>query len=231
MFGHTDTVEQHKEFTRNEWLYSDYYKNTLIWLKKFNPKIMIDAGACAGESTFFLFDNIQSLNKSFLIEPIKSNFDFISERIKNDERFNAINKALYYGDNTIKIGNNSGVGSYSMLTNQNCVEYKTITLEEITNHADFIKIDIEGSEYNVIENSKLLKNISILEIEFHNNFEYNVVPNKSRYDIWKPFIEKHLPDHIMVEGGNNKTYNWYNTTPVVYDGSGLFIHKNLLNTI
>lgn len=77
----------------------------------------------------------------------------------------------------------------------NLVEYdKTVamtTLEEILYHETIkvipglIKIDAEGSEYNIIENSILLKMVKFLLIEFHGHNEQYL----------REYLIAHLPEH------------------------------------
>ena len=57
---------------------------------------------------------------------------------------------------------------------------------------DFVKIDVEGCEYNIIENSSYLKTVKFIEIEFH-NYDINI----------SDFIRKNLPSHKIEIFGLN----------------------------
>jgi FkbM family methyltransferase len=234
MYGITNTLESHLNYTKNEWTSSQYYIEVLNFLKKKQIKNFIDIGACSGGVSDIFFEAIPSLKKCIMVEPISSNYEFIINRFKNDNNRLTVNKALFYNKKNISIGsvgNNVGAHSYQSNINSSLVE--TITLEELYNQnkdflqdkIDFIKIDIEGAEYNFIENSKLLKTIPFIEIEFHNNPEYNVIDGVSRHEIWGPFIEKYLPNHKLVYGGLTNPVFTPNGDKVVYDGSAFLILK------
>ena len=65
------------------------------------------------------------------------------------------------------------------------------TLEEIFNNKTMpivpwlVKMDVEGSEYNIIENSTLLKEVRFLIIEFHGHNEQYL----------REYLSVHLPEH------------------------------------
>lgn len=239
MFGKTNNVNSHVDYTENEWTTSEYYCEVLEFLKERKIKNFIDIGACSGILGKLLFSKIDSLENCILVEAMESNFNFIKEDYKNNSKVKLYNNALYYGKEYVGIGEiGDSVGSFSILSNDNTKLIKTITLENIleesidilNNDVDFIKIDIEGAEYNIIENSEVLKNIKYIEIEFHNNDEYGITSDKSRYEVWGPFLEKYLPNHQLVIGGD-KEYNmgrFFGYHQAVYDGSGFFVLKDLL---
>jgi FkbM family methyltransferase len=233
MFGNTHNLESHLDYTKNEWVSSQYYKKVLDFLKEKQIKKFVDIGACSGGVSDIFFDNIKSLEKCIMVEPIEDNYSFIANRFKGDNKRLTINKAVYYNSKTIKIGHvGSNVGGYSFQSGVKAMEFPTITLEDIIiensefldGDIEFIKIDIEGAEYNLIQNSKLLKTIPYIEIEFHNNPEYNIdTTTNIRHDVWGKFIEKYLPNHNLVYGGKNEKVLWPNGQEVVYDGSGFFV--------
>jgi hypothetical protein len=128
-----------------------------------------------------------------------------------------LNKAIFYGDSKIRIDNTgNGVGSYSItFANLNSKEYDATTLENIFDEFgefDFIKIDIEGAEKNLIENSSKIHDVKYLEIEFHRELIKSTE--------WNKYTEKYLQNHILVYGGNDGRKQ---------DGSGFFVRKDLLD--
>lgn len=227
MYGNTNTLSNHVEYTKNEWSSSEYYKQVINFLSEKKIKSFVDIGSCTGILYEILLNKIPSIELSVLVEANPNNFNFIKERLNNFEKVNIINNALFYGSETIKIGEvNSNVGAWSYKSNSNNIEIKTITFEEIileyfndSNLPDFVKIDIEGAEYNFIENSTKLKEIPYIEIEFHNNDEYGIFEGSitSRNSIWRPFVEKYLPNHEIILGGQSE----------FYDGSALFKLKEI----
>jgi hypothetical protein len=81
--------------------------------------------------------------------------------------------------------------------------FKVKPLEALFKKApDLLKMDIEGSEYNILENSELLQECPYLIVEFHNHLSEYV----------RDFIHSWLPNHELIEftgeayGG---PYYWY----------------------
>lgn len=194
------TLEEHVTYTRKEWTEEKYYLNVVDYLKQKNIKKIIDAGGCTGEVTKVIYENVSTLEKSFIIEASKINSEFIEKNLQfSNLDVEIINKFLFYGKESVSIGLNSGdnnVGGYSINCSDNIIENSigTMSLESIDDDIDFIKLDIEGSEKNVIMNSSKLKKINFLEIEFHDDLQ-NLK--------WKPFVEKYLNTHKVVFDDNH----------------------------
>jgi len=190
----TSTLEKHQVYTRNEFKDNEYYSKVLDVLKSNDIKSMIDAGACTGEVTKVMFEFIPTLKISYLIEPMKENIEFIKENLK-EYQTEVINKALLYGEKTVsfgKIPHNVGGGSV-FLQGDRVVD--TITLEELP-LVDFLKMDIEGLEANVIKNSTNLQKTKFIEVEFHH---YDELLEKEENRI--PFVNEWLPNHKVLFGG------------------------------
>ena len=193
----TSTLEKHQVYTRNEYKDNKYYAFVLKTLKKAKITSMIDAGACTGEVSKMMFEEIPTLKKSYLIEPMAENIEFIKNNLKEYD-VEVINKALIYGEETVSFGKlpqNVGGGSVFL---QGDRVVKTIKLEELP-VVDFLKMDIEGLEANIIQNSKNIQKIKFLEIEFHHyddvlQFKENRVP----------FVTKWLPNHKVLLDSSDK---------------------------
>ena len=160
------TLNEHITYTRNEWLKQKYYSNVIDYLRNKKIKTIIDAGGCTGEVTKIIFEYIDTVRKSFIFEASKVNSNFIKENL-NGYNIEIINKFLFYGKESISIGlsiNDNNVGGYSMNHTDNIIEdcVPTTTLESIDIDIDFIKLDIEGAEENVIINSSKIKKIKFL---------------------------------------------------------------------
>lgn len=193
----TSTLEKHKDYTRNEYKDNPYYAFVLKTLKKAKIISMIDAGACTGEVTKMMFRSIPTLKKAYLIEPMEENIEFIKENLKNYD-VEVINKALIYGEETVSFGklpHNVGGGSVFL---QGDRKVKTIKLEELP-VVDFLKMDIEGLEANIIQNSKNLQKIKFLEIEFH-HYDELLCHKENRV----PFVTKWLPNHKVLLDSSDK---------------------------
>lgn len=193
----TSTLEKHQVYTRNEYKDNNYYSTVLDTLKNAKIESMIDAGACTGEVTKMMFEQIPTLKKACLIEPMEENIEFIKNNLK-EYKVEVINKALVYGETTISFGklpHNVGGGSVFL---QGDRKVPTVRLEELP-IVDFLKMDIEGLEANVIQNSTNIQKIKFLEIEFHHyddllQFKENRVP----------FVTKWLPNHKVLLDSSDK---------------------------
>lgn len=182
------TLEEHVIYTRNEFLNYKYYID--IFKKLVENKIVsyIDIGANTGEVCNVMFEFLPTLKDAYLIEPEDNNFKFMQKNVKN-VNCKLFNCAIGYNyKNANLVAHWSGnVGGFMLIEN-NSEDQQSInikTLEELNiPKVDLIKIDIEGGEYNLIENSTFLKTAKFLEIEFH---DYN-----------KPlrqYVKKYLPEY------------------------------------
>ena len=194
-------LNEHVHYSRNEWSTFEYFVNVVNFLEKKEIKTMIDVGGCTGEVTAILLEKIPSLEKAIILEPVKENYEFIVSRLNGDGTVEVINKALFYGEEYICLGqcdNNTNVGGWSFKHNTNKLDrVKTITLEDLPK-VDFIKIDIEGAEINVIPNSKTIHNTSYIEIEFHDEL--------NEEDKWKNYINQYLPNHEITFSRNQNVF-------------------------
>lgn len=214
----TTSLDNHVMYTRTEFENSPYYMSVLEFLKDKNIKTMADIGGCAGETSIILLENIPTLKKCIILEPIYENFVYINNRIDHSTT-TVIDKAVYYGNDSVKMGRNKGsVGAWSILSNDESVEFDTITLEEISDiigGIDFVKIDIEGAETNLIENSTIIHDIKYIEVEFHWCGEMKLIMSSN----WGPYVEKWLPNHVVVFGGQDGRNQ---------DGSAFLVRKDLI---
>jgi FkbM family methyltransferase len=209
------TLEEHRQWTKLEWETNDYFKKVINFLKDKNIKTSLDCGGCTGEVSNILIKNIISLENAIIIEPVFDNYNFILENVKSEKvNIEVINKALFYGEDFIRLGlDQFNVGGYSVKWENYFDNIPTTTLETILEKysIDFIKMDIEGSEKNVMQKSEKLCDIKYLEIEFHDSIFHP--------DMWKPFVEKHLPNHQIL----------FDNTEYMDDGSccsNAFLVKN-----
>lgn len=181
-----NTLYEHIKYTENEWNNVDYFINVLNFLENKNIKKVLDVGGCTGKVSSILIEKIPSIEKIIILEPIEENFNFIKKEMELLNKVEIMQKALYYGKTQIQLGQcDDNVGGWSFEHSMNKTDYiQTITLEQFFD-IDFLKMDIEGSEKNVIENSTYIHDIPYLEIEFH-------------FDLWldwKEFVIKNLTNH------------------------------------
>ena len=155
--------------------YSDYFP----FYKKVN---IIDIGAHYGYFSIFAKNNTDKNSIIIAIEPNKSNFKHLEKNIRdckisNIRSFNyAIGgksglSKLYQGQTP----NHSIVENYILLKqNRGFEEIEVKTLEEFINEnnldkIDFLKMDCEGAEYSILENTPnyIYDKIITISMEFH----------------------------------------------------------------
>jgi FkbM family methyltransferase len=134
--------------------------------------IVIDVGGYEGK---WANDIYERYNCTVIIfEPIKKYYDKIVERFKGNNKIKVYNYALSNRDSNEKI---------SLLSDSSSIfkkskNYENITLvnsssffdKETIGKIDLIKINIEGGEYDLLENlieSGLISNIKNIQVQFH----------------------------------------------------------------
>ncbi len=146
---------------RNYDLYSNGELTVLKKISKFNPSVIIDGGANIGDYTK-LANKLNPNTSIYSFEPVKNTFEKLKNNLKNINNVTLINKGLYK-DNCTKQINIFDSDTHSSLYNIQGLSYKANqkqTIELIRgdnfmndykiNEIDFLKIDVEGAEYDVI---------------------------------------------------------------------------------
>lgn len=190
-------------------MYGDEYKLNDI---DFKPNdIVIDIGSNVGIVSIYLAKKYPFL-KIYSFEPVKCNYDNFLENIKlnkiPDGIINVENKAITKDGRDVKMffdRLNSGCSSIFRNTNSNSDEVLdkvySITLDEIIkkyniNTIKLLKIDCEGSEYEIIENTKEenLKKILHFRGEFHED-KNQIIGNAAKL---KEYLERYINDIKIV---------------------------------
>lgn len=199
----TTNFQEMIQYTKNEWNNSDsYFGRALNLAKERKIKSFVDLGSCLGEVSKIFLEAVPSIKKIIAIEAMPQNFDFLITNLKSDTcDITYVNKAVFYGASTVKMGtSHSNVGGFGIhaegiLNNNEKVldGIETTTLEKIFGELeiDFMKIDIEGAEKNVLENSTSIRNVKLIELELHDSLESE--------SIHLPFLQEYLPNHRVVE--------------------------------
>lgn len=155
----------------------------------------------------FFSDNV----KIIAFEPVSENFEMLKEKIKTIKKLkNArlYQKAVFYGTDkayAYGVGDNSSAGLFlegtlpdvdpndhrkPILTTH---IFECTTLEnEISdiNLVDVCKIDVEGSEYNIIRNSSFLRErVNNILLEYHWKTEKQAID----------WLKENLPSHEIVK--------------------------------
>lgn len=177
--------------------------------------IVIDIGANVGMVSILLAKKFPFL-KIYSFEPLKENYDNFIKNIELNnipkEVITAENKAVTKDGRLITMSINSAnkggssttdvISINSIMTKENS-QVESITLEEIFNKYNInklklLKIDCEGSEYEILYNTdtNLLKNIENLRGEFHENKNLT-----DEYDIDKlcEYVSKYIKNYKVTK--------------------------------
>ena len=188
-----NTLQEHITYTRNEWS-KEYYKEIIDFLKDKKIESFIDLGGCVGEVSLILLEQIDTIKKCYIVEPVKENYEFILNRFSDKNNVEVYNFAIYYGLENISMGqisqNDINVGGWSFSDKHSVLKTNLIptkTLEDIP-LCDFIKIDIEGSEVNLLTNSNSIGNFKYIALETHDALRND----------YENFISDKLPNHKII---------------------------------
>jgi FkbM family methyltransferase len=187
----------------NEFLYEYFWNVVGLFLSNRNVKTIVDIGASSGLSALMFLD-YPVVEKIICFEPDENNYkDLLINLGPYMDKVIPYNFGIYYGkeeSDVYGIGDNSPLGYFIDGVKENslgefykdsAVKYggKKFKLSELEKHVNFpvdlIKMDVEGSEYNIVPNSTIVKETKYLIISFH-NYPFTYV-----YD----FIRKNLPEH------------------------------------
>ena len=164
---------------------TDLMALTHVWLigeykrKKFeinDDDVIIDVGGHIG--LFSLYASQFCKNGSiFTFEPMVENFDLLSENIKlnNLDNIKIFNLAVSNSNSSVKLYLNQDDAGHSMFSKSSkSVTVNSISLQQIfdnnnIDYCDFLKLDCEGSEYEIIKNlpTPYFKKIKKMIIEYH----------------------------------------------------------------
>ena len=154
---------------------------------KINPKNIIDLGACWGEFSLFLSKQFPK-SKIYSIEGSKKNFDVLKINLNHNYKFskNIEPHNIIISDkdgfeeildsvstmNVIKRLNDQKEGNYNNIKASTIYSFISKLSVEVV---DFLKIDIEGSELNLLTDLKKIffKSIQI-ELINYNSIESNI---------------------------------------------------------
>lgn len=193
-------------------------------LKKFNPKegdVVLDIGANLGRYTVIAAKKVKQKGKVISIEANPAVYDLLAKNIKLNELTNVVslNCAVYSEKTTIKffinkdlknnqygtinpdIGNFGSKGLEQFVNvNANTVDSLLTTNNIRSEEVKWMKIDVEGAEFEVIKGSKVLlsnaKNLTII-VEIHNLSNgktlYNEIKNFLLSHNFKIEFEEHRP--------------------------------------
>lgn len=177
-------------------------------LPKFiDPKIIIDVGANIGAASFY-FSETYPNSTIYAFEPAKDLIQILKKNLKTNNNVEIINKAVsnknekhskffidyynYDGSSLYKEyhqTNNLDLDKYEIVET---IDLFNFCLENNIREIDILKVDAEGSEFEIIET--LIKNevdIKLLYCESHNKKNYKKISEllKDSFNIKKDLIK------------------------------------------
>jgi FkbM family methyltransferase len=195
-----------REFHDHFW-WNEIVRNYLV-TKRDQIKTIIDIGANIGMATRFFLDTLDpEVIHSFETDP--ENFARL-KRLTKDDRVKFYPYGVYYGATESKVAGielfgHVGYSCVSVLDedhkfagtiNYEGKIFELRELEEFVDYADMIKLDCEGAEFNIIENSEMVRNAKFVLGEFHNN------EMKYFYD----YLNTYFPNHKMINKFESPPY-------------------------
>ena len=164
---------------------TDLMALTHVWLieeyarKKFEIKsndTVIDVGAHIGLFTMYATQSCKNGN-IYSYEPVKENFEILKANIaiNNLQDVKIFNSAVSNSDSTITLFINNDESGHSMFSesSENIIVNSTTLMKIFDKNnikkCNFLKLDCEGAEYEIIEKlpSKYFKMIEKMVIEYH----------------------------------------------------------------
>jgi FkbM family methyltransferase len=213
---------KYEEVKYNEYCdFNDFNMYSSFNIDVNNIRNFVDIGSCYGFASMpFLRKNI----KTYMIDADESNIRLLEENFKNNSNINILYKAISNIDGNVDFYLEGGCSVVSSLYQTNALGSETnrvkVTVPSITPNTliekyieepyiDFMKIDVEGAEYDLFESitDENLNKISRLIIEYHNNNNeqvLGVLKKLTKNDFYFEFdvfknedLNKHPVDRLM----------------------------------
>lgn len=183
---------------------------------------IIDCGAYIGTSILFFKKNYPNA-KILAFEPDNKNLKTLTKNLQ-EWKFSDIqieNSAVWIENGEITFNSEGSMASKIININENIEEEKSIHRTKsvrlndlLIEDIDFLKIDIEGAEYEVIKDcSTNLKNVKNLFIEYHGNYNEMYKLN----EILNILLEQNFKYYIKEAGSIYNQPFWETTSKYNFD--------------
>ncbi len=156
----------------NEWVGDNGDETLRLNYKLTNESVVVDAGGYHGTWSERIF-NLYNPNV-FILEPIKKYYNDISNKFSNNEKIKVLNYGLSSKKDELEINlDNDGSSIFKSGSNKEKIIVTTIDeflTENNIPYINLLKINIEGSEYDLLEDilSKGIQNkIENIQVQFH----------------------------------------------------------------
>jgi FkbM family methyltransferase len=182
--------------------------------EKNDPRI-IDCGANIGLSVIY-FKSIFLKAKIIAFEPDPNIFKILSDNLKNFDinDVEIINKAVWNKNGDVSFNASGGVGGRIDDEVEVSKETPAIRLKDLLNEKiDFLKIDIEGAEYEVVRDcADYLSNVENIFIEYH-----SMLRNEQKLDEILLILKRAGFKYYIKEAWNNQPFPYTNARGNLFD--------------
>ncbi|MBR4791682.1 MAG: FkbM family methyltransferase [Treponema sp.] len=140
------------DYLKDVWHKNQYFDSTVIDLKKITK--YVDCGAYTGDTYEDLIRNFNNWNGiAYLLDPEKENIEILKNKYEKNENINIIPKGAWNEKKELFFSNTRGDTGF---VSSDGVKIEVDTIDNILDGkcVDFIKMDIEGSEYNALLGAK-----------------------------------------------------------------------------
>jgi FkbM family methyltransferase len=160
------------------------YRETLLWKQydidlPFSPKIIVDAGANIGTASVY-FAQTYPEARIIAVEAEPSNFEVLVRNVRHYPAITPVHAALWSRDGEISVSepdpSSGSSGEWGFVTHDGpgrrvrAITMRTLMQEMQIPVIDLAKIDIEGAEQEVFQDTMWMKDMRCLMIELHDRF-------------------------------------------------------------
>jgi FkbM family methyltransferase len=197
-----------------------FFKEIYRFKSETNTPLIIDCGANIGLAVLY-FKKIFPGAKIFAFEPDDLNFQLLEKNITTNKLTGVIAKkaAVWNSNGFISFKSEASEGSHIAFDGSGNELVSTVRLADLLtfeDKIDFLKIDIEGAEWTVLQDCKqALTNVQNLFLEYHgrtdeteklvgiytilSNAGFSVYTQNASTNLNQPFIEKNSKSKYDVQ--------------------------------
>jgi len=169
-----------RENTLDKWIYDEVYTNNVYEIDTLDQNdVIIDIGSHCGYFAKLCLD--KGSKQVFLYEPEEKNYNILLKNLSQYQGWKAHNVAVWKKESndlefyTYSEYKNTGLNSIfksPYIEPSEIKQIKSISLDNILSFFDevkLLKVDAEGSEYDILMNSNLIHKVKKIVGEYHND--------------------------------------------------------------